>query len=349
MKILIADDSQSDRMILESILFKMGHTVTSSPDGNAAMEEMRKSPFPIALIDWVMPEQDGVSLCRNIRKAEHDTNGYTYIIMVTAKGKKENILEALEAGADDFISKPVDADILASRIRVAERIFNANKALAEKNENLAFLQNQLIVHNVGLRGQVEALKKNLSGISTTKSRGQVHDSGLGAGEAHLIECLDGTENRAYDMFKAEISRGIPGFIISRTSDKKIREKYGLKDIEIINLSKGLGGDAGQILPLNFLALDHSKADYPTNTNLQAIVELIRDFMEHNSGAVILLDGIEYLFTRFQMIPTMEMLYELSEVTGRFGGKIIIVCYPDTLDQKILPLLKREMNWHPLLR
>ena len=331
-------------MILENILSKMGHSVTTSTDGKSAMEEMQKSPYPIALIDWVMPGQDGVSLCRSIRKAEHGTNNYTYIIMITAKGKKENLLEALEAGADDFISKPADADILASRIRVAERIFNANKALAEKNEKLEFLQSQLIVHNVGLRGQVEALKKNLIGTSKTNAMPQSHGTELGNGEVHLVECLEGTGNAAYKLFKTEISNGVPGFILSRTSEKKIREIYGLKKIEIINLSKSLGEGSGNNLPMNFLALDSSKTDYTSNRNLQAIVELIKDFMEHNKGAVILLDGIEYLFTRFQMLPTMDMLYELSEVARNYNGKMLITCYPDTLDPKVLPLLKREMNW-----
>ena len=345
MRLLIADDSKSDRVILENILSKMGHSVTSSQDGKSALEEMQKSPFPIALIDWVMPGLDGLSLCREIRKAEQGTNGYTYIIMVTAKGKKENLLEALEAGADDFISKPVDADILASRIRVAERIFNANKALAEKNEKLEFLQSQLIIHNVGLRGQVEALKTNLSG-TFKKPLSNNLGSELGFGEVHLIECLEGPSNKAYKMFKADITQGIPGFIITRSSDKKIREKYGLKNIEIINLSKSLGDGTRQDLPLNFLALDSSKTDYSSNKNLQAIVELVRDFMQKNAGAVILLDGIEYLFTRFQMVPAMEMLYELSEVARNFNGKMLIACYPDTLDTKVLPLLKREMNWIP---
>jgi DNA-binding response OmpR family regulator len=346
LRILIADDSQADRMILEGILAKMGHSATTFPDGKSAIEEMIKNPFPIALLDWVMPGLDGISVCRGLRVAEQGTNNYTYVIMVTAKEKRENLLEALTAGADDFISKPVDADILASRIRVAERIFNANKTLAEKNEKLEFLQNQLIIHNVGLRGQVEALKKSLTGISKANIGSPGHGSALGSGEVHLIECLAGARNPAYELFNSEISNGAPGFILSRTSEKKIRNLYSFENIDIINLSKNLGEGTGHHLPMNFLALDSSKTDYTTNRNLQAIVELVKDFMEHNHGAVILLDGIEYLFTRFQALPTMDMLYELSEVSRNCNGKMLIACYPDTLDSKILSLLKREMNWVP---
>jgi len=333
-------------MILESILAKMGHDAVTFPDGKSALEEMKNNPFPIALLDWIMPGLDGLSVCRSLREAEHGNNNYTYVIMVTAKEKRENLLEALTAGADDFISKPVDADILASRIRVAERIFNANKALAEKNEKLEFLQNQLIIHNVSLRGQVEALKKSLTGMSKANTGSPSRSSELGSGELHLIECLEGSGNAAYELFNNEISNGTPGFILSRTSEKKIRSMHSFKDVEIINLSKNLGEGTGHNLPMNFLALDSSKTDYTSNRNLQAVVELVKDFMEHNQGAVILLDGIEYLFTRFQMMPTMEMLYELSEVSRNYNGKMLIACYPETLDSKILSLLKREMNWIP---
>ncbi len=347
MRTLVADDSRSDRMVLERILAKLGHEVTSSHDGRTALEEMRKHPFPIAFIDWMMPELDGLDLCRSIREAERGTGGYTYIIMATAKDRKENIIQALEAGADDFISKPLDADIIASRVRVAERIINANAALTEKNLRLEFLQGQLIDHNVGLKGQVETLKARLAGITKPRPAGGTTGTALELGEAYLIECLDGANNMAYTMFITEISNGTPGFILSRAPEKRLREMYGLKDVNIINLSKGLGDGSGPVLPLNFLALDSSKIDYTSNRNLQAIVELVKDFMERNKGAAVLLDGIEYLFTRFQMLPTMEMLYELSEVARSLDGKMMIAYYPDTLDPKVLPLLKREMSWHPL--
>ena len=120
MKILLAEDDTVSRLLLEAILMKLEHEFVVAVNGREAWEEFQKEYFPVVLSDWMMPELDGLALCRAIRKVHRDK--YTMIIVVTVLGGKTNYLEAMDAGADDFIPKPIDADQLGARLRVAERI-----------------------------------------------------------------------------------------------------------------------------------------------------------------------------------------------------------------------------------
>ena len=120
MKILIAEDEKISRMVLEASLKKRGHEVIAVENGRKAWEAFRQDYFPVMISDWMMPEMDGLALCRKIREQPHDN--YTYLVLLTSLEGKTNYLEAMEAGADDFMTKPFDADQLTARIQVAERI-----------------------------------------------------------------------------------------------------------------------------------------------------------------------------------------------------------------------------------
>ena len=120
MKILIADDDATSRLVLEATLRKLGHEVVVTENGRQAWEAFRQEYFPVLISDWLMPRLDGLMLCRTIRETMH--SNYTYIILLTMLGGKTNYLEAMEAGADDFITKPFDEEQLAARLHVAERI-----------------------------------------------------------------------------------------------------------------------------------------------------------------------------------------------------------------------------------
>jgi sigma-B regulation protein RsbU (phosphoserine phosphatase) len=119
MKILVAEDNSVSRLVLSSALQKLGHEVVLVSGGKEAWEALQREHYPILICAWQMPEFDGLQLCRMVRNAQRR---YTYIILVTAKSGKANHLEAMEAGVDDFIPKPFDRELLAARLRVAERI-----------------------------------------------------------------------------------------------------------------------------------------------------------------------------------------------------------------------------------
>jgi putative two-component system response regulator len=120
-KLLLADDNQFYRLALEATLTEWGYQVVSVSDGVAALQLLTAEDAPkMAILDWVMPRLDGLEVCRRLRSLHRPEP--TYVIMLTARGGKQNIVAALESGADDFITKPFDREELQARLQVGRRI-----------------------------------------------------------------------------------------------------------------------------------------------------------------------------------------------------------------------------------
>lgn len=135
MDILIADDLLETRLILKSIIRKLGHNVTTTEDGVEAWEALQANPgISLIISDWEMPNMTGIELCKKIRNS--DLGRYVYIILLTAKNEKNELIEGMEAGADDFITKPFNNQELNVRIRAGERIIRLQEDLEEKNHKL---------------------------------------------------------------------------------------------------------------------------------------------------------------------------------------------------------------------
>lgn len=134
MKILIADDDLVSRMVLSATLKQLGHGVVGAENGQEAWNLFESEHTPLLISDWMMPYLDGLELCRKIR-AENRAQ-YTYIILLTALGGKKNYLDGMEAGADDFITKPFDRDELVARLSVAERILRLQIEVKQLQELL---------------------------------------------------------------------------------------------------------------------------------------------------------------------------------------------------------------------
>ncbi len=129
--ILIAEDHHVSRHLLERNLANWGFQAVTAEDGEAALEILEgDDPPPIALLDWMMPKLDGAQVCARIR--ERKDRPYIYLIMLTAKSQKEDVATGLEAGADDYVIKPFDADELRARLKVGERVVALERALAKK-------------------------------------------------------------------------------------------------------------------------------------------------------------------------------------------------------------------------
>lgn len=132
-KILIADDDPVSRRVLEGTLTRLGHEVLSVAEGRSAARELLKPDGPrLAILDWMMPELDGLSVCREVRGREP----YIYVILLTARDRREDMVAALDAGADDFITKPLDSVELRSRLRSGERVIALQARLLETQEAL---------------------------------------------------------------------------------------------------------------------------------------------------------------------------------------------------------------------
>jgi diguanylate cyclase (GGDEF)-like protein len=134
-KILIADDSIVSRHLLEATLRKWGYDVMVACDGAEALELLQREDAPaLIILDWMMPGMTGVEVCRRIR--ERDNEPYTYILLLTSKSQKEDLIEGMEAGADDYITKPFDQNELQVRLRAGTRLVDLQTQLLKAREDL---------------------------------------------------------------------------------------------------------------------------------------------------------------------------------------------------------------------
>jgi sigma-B regulation protein RsbU (phosphoserine phosphatase) len=120
MNVLVVEDDAVSRRILQRNLARQGHGVVQACNGIEAWAVLQRETVRIVVSDWMMPQMDGLELCRRVR-ARLDVN-YTYFIMLTARLGNENHREAMDAGVDDFLTKPLDPEELEIRLSVAERI-----------------------------------------------------------------------------------------------------------------------------------------------------------------------------------------------------------------------------------
>lgn len=135
MKILIADDSIVSRHVLDVNLRKWGYDVVAASDGTQAWEILQGVDAPrLAILDWMMPGMTGLEVCRLVRQTAREP--YTYILLLTSKGLREDLVEGMEAGADDYISKPFDQHELKVRLRAGTRLVELQAELVDTREAL---------------------------------------------------------------------------------------------------------------------------------------------------------------------------------------------------------------------
>jgi diguanylate cyclase (GGDEF)-like protein len=137
MKILIADDELMSRKLLQTTLERAGYEVTAVENGRLAAEGLCPTDGPrLALLDWVMPELDGPGVCREVRKRKEQS--YVYMVLLTSKESKEDVVAGLESGADDYLIKPFDPEELKARLRTGHRILDLEDRLVEAREGMRF-------------------------------------------------------------------------------------------------------------------------------------------------------------------------------------------------------------------
>jgi diguanylate cyclase (GGDEF)-like protein len=147
MRILIAEDDPTCRRLLQATLSRWSYDVVAVSDGSAALDELQQPHAPrLAVLDWQMPGMDGPHVCQAIRALP--SRSYTYLMLLTSRNRKEDLVEGLELGADDYLVKPVDLHELKARLKVAQRILD--------------LQNRLMSACEALRDQ--ALRDPLTGL-----------------------------------------------------------------------------------------------------------------------------------------------------------------------------------------
>jgi diguanylate cyclase (GGDEF)-like protein len=144
MRVLIAEDDPISRLILRRAVELLAHECLVATDGLEAWEHYGRSELDVIISDWMMPGLDGVELCRRIR--QQPGKAYTYFILLTALSDRRDFLTGMKAGADDYLTKPLDQDQLSVRLLAAERVTSLHRRLAEQNAELERL-NQVVTES----------------------------------------------------------------------------------------------------------------------------------------------------------------------------------------------------------
>lgn len=135
MRILIADDDPISRLALETKLAEWGYDVTACANGAEALRAMQGAGAPeMAILDWIMPDLDGLSICKELRKQAQEP--YIYILVLTVRDRKQDLVAALEAGADDYLAKPFDPNELRARLWAGRRILGLQQELIASRDAL---------------------------------------------------------------------------------------------------------------------------------------------------------------------------------------------------------------------
>lgn len=174
MRVLIAEDDVTSREVLRRILTKWGYEVVVTTDGEEAWSELeRGDPPPLVILDWMMPGLDGVEVCRRVRT--EITSSPPYIILLTAREDRKDIVTGLDAGANDYLCKPFDSDELRARVDGGRRLVELNQQLLETQRTL-----QIQARTDALTGAMNR-RAILECLSTEMLRAQRQGASLGVG------------------------------------------------------------------------------------------------------------------------------------------------------------------------
>jgi diguanylate cyclase (GGDEF)-like protein len=256
MKVLVAEDDLVSRRRLESNLLSWNYEVEVACDGDEAWRMLQDEYAPrLAILDWMMPGLDGLAVCEKVRKVKVEP--YVYILLLTAKDRKENVVEGLEAGADDYLTKPYDAQELKARLRTGRRILALQEALLSARDALRFQVSLDPLTGVWNRTAVLAtLKRELiraesQGNSLTIFKADIDNfSRVNEGQGHLAGDVALREvarriqgvNRPYDAVGRiggeEFVIIAPGYQNSEAASQAERLRASISD-QPVDLSEGL--------------------------------------------------------------------------------------------------------------
>ena len=306
MRVLIADDDPVARRLLERSLARLGHDVTAVPDGAAAWHAIEASDFPLIVTDWMMPDLDGPDLVRRIRARARP--GYVYVILLTSLHEKEDLAHGMEAGADDFLSKPFDPLELGARVRQGERVIGLERSLAAQNHALREAQAALV--------QQEKLA----------SLGQ-----LAAGMAHEINNPTAFVTNNLAVLKRDVQAALDLLDAYRAVVDPARAADLARREQDIDLD-----DIRQTVPL---LIDKSLAGLK---RVREIVGNLRDFARLDEAAFKDVDVNAALASTAEMVRH-ELKQRQVELRTAFGLVPTIQCHPGKVNQVFLNVLVNAMQ------
>jgi two-component system NtrC family sensor kinase len=311
MKVLLAEDSLTMRRLLASQLERWNYEITEVEDGAQAWEKFQESHFSLVLTDWMMPNVDGLELIRRIRESGHAE--YVYIVLLTSKSDKEDLVAAMDAGADDFLEKPCNPKELRVRLRAGERIIELEHTLIRKNEQLMGAQAALVQ------------SEKLAGV------GQ-----LAAGMAHEINNPVAFVSNNLAVLQRDV-QSLVKLLGQYATCLPVVER---EDEHLADRLKTTEAECGlPWLKENLPQLFRSSLD--GLTRVREIVGNLRDFAHLDQAATDTMDVVAALESTLEILAPDLRTGQLTVRTD-FGDKLIIHCQPASLKQVFHAILSNAV-------
>lgn len=319
MTILIADDDITSLKLIRSMLEQMGHNVITADNGTAALEKYKVENPRIIISDWMMPEMDGLELCRNIRKMP--AKNYAYIIIVTSKTKTVDLIEAFNAGADDYISKPFAPDELSVRINNGTRILEFENRHKNLLKTLEHSRNKLRTILDGLYEEIAAVDRNNLFVSlnenAVKALGSSYNDLIGKDCFKISQSLpepvwrEKTEQLTRQVFNG----GGAEFFLDRYKDAKGNLK--IKQQSILPIKEENGRVEQVILVSRDVTQEHKKTDEIKKLNER----LKRTTIEVNAKNIKLQTALKQLEETQTQILQSEKMASIGQLAAGVAHEI----------------------------
>lgn len=283
MRILVADDDPTTLRIIAAMLGRWNYEVVLAGDGMEAWDILQRQDIRFVISDWMMPGLTGPELCRRVRAAEFAN--YVYLILLTGREDKLSLIEGMDAGADDFMVKPVDREELRVRVRAGERVLRLEAALEERNQRLSEINRTLSEAYAIIRHDLEsaaAMQKALL-PPPLRAPGVAVDwlfqpSSFVAGDMLDYFVLDGRQLSFYQLDVA--GHGIPAALLSFTLNRVLSQ--GAEEQRVRR--QGLGQDAVATPPLVVAELNQR---FQSGIDPLLYFTMIYGNLDWQSGRVIL--------------------------------------------------------------
>lgn len=343
-KILIVDDEEVFCKILERRLTSFGYNsryATSAREGLEIAKEIKPDVF---ILDWMMPDMDGLEMTKAIRENK-DLSG-SYVIILTAKSGTSETAEALEMGADEFLTKPVDDEELKARVRAGIRIADLYHTLIQKNFQLEQMNKHISIQNMELERnhkELEEANKKLRKYTDTLEEDkkalekllrispQLEDDSDSGGRLSIpqgkIYLLDEERpNMAYKYFTNLVHRNIPGLAITRIHPKEVRNTYDLEKTPLVWLTQNKSNEEMVLLP--------------DTTKFSSVVT---SFLSKTENGVVLIDGLEYLISQTDFEVVLKLIQFLNDKVMGTTNIIIITMDMEIAEERQQKYFKKEMT------
>ena len=336
-KILIVDDEEVFCKILERRLKSFGYQskfATSAKEGLEIAKEMIPDMF---ILDWMMPDMDGLEMTKVIRRTK-ELEG-AYIIILTAKSGSAETAEALEIGADEFLTKPVEDEELKARVRAGIRIADLYKELKAMNKVLSRSNIELERSQKDLADAHQKLKKAHNSLSEDKralerllrispqlegGTGSGDNLNIPRGKIYLLD--EERPNMAFKYFSTLVHQNTPGLGISRTHPDEIKKTYDLKKTPMVWLTQKKSQEEMVLLP--------------DTTKFSSVVT---SFLGKTENGVVLIEGLEYLISQTEFEAVLKLIQFLNDKVMGTSNIIIITMDTEILEDKEQRYIKKEMT------